>query len=121
MSDLIDKDMAIAAIRKALNGMPLTVMTLPPDQPEITDEQAILHLQSTGWMQNHDREMYESGLRRQMDDDRCYECTGDGDDYYYDEDTGEYVHACNECPYAERKTDDYRRSINRDTGTSTCN
>lgn len=37
-----------------------------------------------------------------MDDDRCYECTGYGDDYYYDEDTGEYVSACDECPYAER-------------------
>ena len=38
-----------------------------------------------------------------MDDDRCYECTGDGDDYYYDEDTGEYVSACDGCPYAERQ------------------
>ena len=35
MSDLIDKDMAIAAIRKALNGLPMAVMTLPPAQPEI--------------------------------------------------------------------------------------
>ena len=46
--------------------------TLPSAQPEpseITDEQAILHLQSTGWMQNHDREMYESGLRKQLADD----------------------------------------------------
>ena len=36
---------------------------------EITDEQAILHLQSTGWMQNHDCEMYESGLRERLADD----------------------------------------------------
>jgi hypothetical protein len=35
----------------------------------ITDEQAILHLQSTGWMQNHDREIYESGLREKLADD----------------------------------------------------
>ena len=42
---------------------------LPSAQPEITDEQAIEHLQSTGWMQNHDREMYESGLREQLADD----------------------------------------------------
>lgn len=45
---------------------------IPPAQPkpsEITDEQAILHLQSTGWMRNHDREMYESGLREQLADD----------------------------------------------------
>lgn len=48
------------------------VMVLPSAQPEpseITDEQAILHLQSTGWMQNHDREMYESGLRERLADD----------------------------------------------------
>lgn len=42
---------------------------LPFAQPEITDEQAIEHLQSTGWMQNHDREIYESGLREQLADD----------------------------------------------------
>jgi hypothetical protein len=48
------------------------IESLPSAQPEpseITDEQAILHLQSTGWMQNHDREMYESGLREQLADD----------------------------------------------------
>lgn len=42
---------------------------LPSAQPEITEEQAIEHLQSTGWMQNHDREMYESGLRERLADD----------------------------------------------------
>jgi len=46
-----------------------TLPDLPPAQPEITDERAIEHLQSTGWMQNHDREMYESGLREQLADD----------------------------------------------------
>lgn len=49
-----------------------TLKTLAPVQPEpseITDEQAILHLQSTGWMQNHDREIYESGLKEQLADD----------------------------------------------------
>ena len=54
--------------REILNS----IQQLPPAQPEqseITDEQAILHLQSTGWMQNHDREMYESGLREQLADD----------------------------------------------------
>lgn len=35
----------------------------------ITDEQAIEHLKSTGWMQNHDKQMYESGLREQLADD----------------------------------------------------
>ena len=34
-----------------------------------------------------------------MDDDRCYECEGYGDDYYYDEDTDEWVSACDDCPY----------------------
>ena len=33
-------------------------------------------------------------------DDRCYECTGDGDDYYYDAEKDEYVCACDECPYS---------------------
>lgn len=37
------------------------------------------------------------------DDDRCYECTGYGDDYYLD-DNGEWVSACDECPY--NKNDD---------------
>ena len=43
--------------------------TVQPEPSEITDEQAILHLQSTGWMQNHDREIYESGLKEQLADD----------------------------------------------------
>ena len=32
------------------------------------------------------------------DDDRCYECTGYGDDYSYDED-GELVSNCSDCPW----------------------
>ena len=36
---------------------------------------------------------------RTMDDDRCYECEGYGDDYYYDADTDEWVSACDNCPY----------------------
>lgn len=42
---------------------------LPSAQSEITEEQAIEHLQSTGWMQNHDREMYDMGLKKQLADD----------------------------------------------------
>lgn len=30
--------------------------------------------------------------------DYCYECSGYGDDYYFDED-GELVSACEECPF----------------------
>ena len=47
----------------------IAVPSAQPEPSEITDEQAILHLQSTGWMQNHDHEMYESGLREQLADD----------------------------------------------------
>ena len=32
------------------------------------------------------------------DDDRCYECTGYGDNYSYDED-GELVSNCIDCPW----------------------
>lgn len=39
------------------------------------------------------------------DDDKCYECTAYGDDYYYNEEKGEYVRACDECPYNERRTE----------------
>ena len=31
-------------------------------------------------------------------DDRCYECTGYGDDYYMNE-NGELVSACDDCPF----------------------
>lgn len=40
------------------------------------------------------------------DDDKCYECTGYGDDYYFDEQLGEYVSACDDCPYNEYNSDD---------------
>lgn len=41
-------------------------------------------------------------------DDSCYECTGYGDDYYTDPETGESVYACLECPCASwnRNEDD---------------
>ena len=32
-------------------------------------------------------------------EDRCYECTGNGDDYYWDEEQQMYVNACVDCPY----------------------
>lgn len=40
------------------------------------------------------------------DDDRCYECTGYGDDHYTDPETGEMVCACDDCPYNGRYDDD---------------
>lgn len=36
---------------------------------------------------------------KRMDDElRCYECTGYGDDYYFD-DEGNLVRACDDCPF----------------------
>ena len=32
--------------------------------------------------------------------DKCYECTGYGDDYYIDDD-GNLVNACGDCPYSK--------------------
>jgi len=45
------------------------IKDLPSARPEITDEQAILHLQTSGWMQTHDKEMFEMGLREKLADD----------------------------------------------------
>lgn len=53
----------------ALNTIREKLRNFPSAQPEITDEQAIEHLQETGWMQNHDKQMYEMGLREQLADD----------------------------------------------------
>lgn len=45
------------------------IKDLPSAQPDITDAQAIEHLQATGWMQNHDHEMYMMGRRDALGDD----------------------------------------------------
>lgn len=39
-------------------------------------------------------------------DDYCYECTGNGDNYYYDEELGDYVCACDECVFNELNWED---------------
>lgn len=52
-------------IRTAIN----ILEDLPSAQPDITDEQAIEHLQKSGWMQSHDKQMYEAGLRERLADD----------------------------------------------------
>ena len=39
-------------------------------------------------------------------DDYCYECTGYGDDYYYDEELNDYVCACDDCPYNDNNWKD---------------
>lgn len=39
-------------------------------------------------------------------DDYCYECTGYGDDYYYDEELNDLVCACDDCPYNDSNWED---------------
>lgn len=39
-------------------------------------------------------------------DDHCYECTGYGDDYYFDEESGEWVCACDECCFNKYRGDE---------------
>ncbi len=34
-----------------------------------------------------------------INEDHCYECQAYGDDYYWDEETQDYVRACDDCPY----------------------
>ena len=67
---LIDADALIAYCND--NWIPLNVDAVNAQstiQPELTDEQSITHLQSSGWMQRHDKEMYESGLKKRLADD----------------------------------------------------
>ena len=45
------------------------IKALPSAQPEITHEQAIDHLEKSGWMQSHDKQMYEMGLKEQLAND----------------------------------------------------
>lgn len=80
MSDTISRQAAIDAIENAFDRETIlnrfvrkiaisAVRKLPSAQPEIKDEQAILHLQTSGWMQTHDKEMSEMGLREKLADD----------------------------------------------------
>lgn len=53
-------DYACEELRGVFGRCEEKLLALPSAQPEITDEQAIEHLQSTGWMQKHDRILTES-------------------------------------------------------------
>ena len=103
------------AIKHVING----IKALPSVQPEITEEQAIEHLQSTGWMQRHDRILTEST----WDIIRCRDCKycKDITSIYGECECGEMwqslfgevteveaieVHKDHYCGYAERRTDD---------------
>ena len=41
-----------------------------------------------------------------MGDDYCYECTGYGDDWIYDEELDDFVSACNDCVFNEANWED---------------
>ena len=73
MDDLISRQAAIDACIRVQEYHAYDeieeIKALPSAQPEITDKQAIEHLQESGWMQNHDKQMYEMGLREQLADD----------------------------------------------------
>lgn len=76
MQDLISRQAAVDVVDFECGewrGLAKTIINkleaLPAAQPELTDDQAITHLQSSGWMQRHDKEMYESGLKEQLADD----------------------------------------------------
>lgn len=43
-------------------------------------------------------EIYEI-LNERENAERCYECTGYGDDYYTDSETGELISNCDTCPF----------------------
>ena len=78
MEDLISRQAAIDAVRKSYDAIldfesdghtvadsfEDIINALPSAQPEITHEQAVEYLQSTGWMQNHDLQMMLDGVHR---------------------------------------------------------
>lgn len=53
-----------------------------------------------------DDEYYEEDCDPWDDYDYCYECTGYGDDYRYDDD-GELVSNCDNCPHNRSYDDDW--------------
>ena len=57
-------------------------------------------------MQCDGMEIRKTCGRRRMMDDYCYECTGYGDDYYYDEELNDYVCACDDCPFNDNNWED---------------
>ena len=68
--DSIKRQDAIDAIfGRSHEIIKMRIGNLPSAQPDITDEQAIEHLQASGWMQSHDKQMYEMGLKERLADD----------------------------------------------------
>ena len=127
-SDLISRKAAIDAIvnwAESHHENPdgddciMIILDVPPAQPDITDEQAIGHLQASGWMQSHDKQMYEMGLKERLADDsdrydallpssqpeiiRCKDCMHNGS---YDTDCPIDWNGKEYCSFAERITDE---------------
>lgn len=113
--DVVDTASQVFTIR----GCKKAITNLQPAQPDITDEQAIGHLQASGWMQSHDKQMYEMGLKERLADDsdsydallpssqpeiiRCKDCMHNGS---YDTDCPIDWNGKEYCSFAERITDE---------------
>lgn len=69
------------------------------DGKSMDDEELELELEI-----NHDEVKEENeDTTHELDDyDRCYECSGYGDDYYYDIEKDELISNCPRCPYGSR-------------------
>ena len=99
------------------------ISMLPSAQPEITLESAIDYLHSIGWMQSHDKQMYEDGQRHaQPEIIHCRDCKfsyvfelceGKADRYcrwlrpfFFTRNADMYVKDDDFCSRAERRTDE---------------
>ena len=123
--DTISRQAAIDVIKKCRNesdmpdmwydGMSCAlrcIYQLPSAQSEITGEQAIEHLRESGWMQNHDKQMYEMGLREQLaDDSDSYNALlpsaqpqSEDPDWSYNDDTAEIILVVPKDVYESTKT-----------------
>lgn len=97
------------AVMDYIRGCADRIRSLPSAQPEITDEKAIKHLQSSGWMQNHDKQMYEMGLKEQLaDDSGSYDALLPSAQPCYKTDHG-YMWLCPECGLTVHS--DYTRCV----------
>ena len=118
-TDCISRQQAIDALRKLreediedygceipegfnqdhLDRATFAIKQLPPIQPEITHEQAIDYLHSTGWMQEHDRQMMIDGAHRLTAQPEPHwipvteDTPTEDDDYWatFDAETGRFV------------------------------
>lgn len=92
-----------AEIREVINSQPTI-------QPEITHEQAVAYLQSTGWMREHDLQMMLDGVHRltaQSEIIRCRNCKfASGDSRICMKFGHSPIGELDFCAWAERRTDE---------------